>query len=356
MPGKTWRPPEDLKKAGLEPWMDKVDILSGQNWKFAISQAIRESDYFIALLSTKSVSKRSYVQKEFRHALEELDKIPPNEIYVIPVRLDDCDVPYEKLRDLQWTDLFPSYNDGLKKILEILCPSKPAPSSRRNVPRILIPLFIVCAVVAVGIYLSVSISTTSTLKQPVSTSTTSLPVTSEQPKPEPTETPAPREEHEPEYRLRSKPKTLSNDDVKAMLAKYSFFDSDWNKSGNFKNDFTDNGDGTVTDRATGLMWQQSGSEKRIFRKDRQACIEKLNKEKFAGYDDWRLPTLEELASLLEPEEQNGLYIDPMFDRRQRWCWSADKQNSGSAWLVHFFYGSVYWSNVDYNGYVRAVRS
>ncbi len=63
---------DDLKEAGLDPWMDKSDIVPGQNWKFAISQAIRESEYFIALLSSESVSKRGYVQKEFGHALDDI--------------------------------------------------------------------------------------------------------------------------------------------------------------------------------------------------------------------------------------------------------------------------------------------
>jgi hypothetical protein len=55
--------------------------------------------------------------------------------------------------------------------------------------------------------------------------------------------------------LRSAPKTLSADDVKAMLRRYDFFDNIWHKNGDFENDFVYHGDGTVTDRATGLTWQ-----------------------------------------------------------------------------------------------------
>jgi len=157
--------------------------------------------------------------------------------------------------------------------------------------------------------------------------------------------------------LREEPQTLSEEDIKSMLKKYNFFDSLRNKSGDFKNDFKNNGDGTVTDRVTGLMWQKSGSEKSMEYEKALAYINELNREGFAGHKDWRLPTIEELASLLESREMNGdLYIDPVFDRKQGWCWSADKRSSGSAWSVGFYDGLVLWFSIDYDYYVRAVRS
>ena len=57
---------EDLKAAGVEPWLDREDLLPGQKWKYAIKKAIRESDYFLTLLSDRAVSKRGFVQKEQR--------------------------------------------------------------------------------------------------------------------------------------------------------------------------------------------------------------------------------------------------------------------------------------------------
>ncbi|MBW2573098.1 MAG: DUF1566 domain-containing protein, partial [Deltaproteobacteria bacterium] len=59
--------------------------------------------------------------------------------------------------------------------------------------------------------------------------------------------------------LRSQAKQISDKDVKAMLTTYNFFDRTKNPGGAFVNDFVDNGNGTVTDRATGLMWQKDGS-------------------------------------------------------------------------------------------------
>ncbi len=163
---------------------------------------------------------------------------------------------------------------------------------------------------------------------------------------------------EPDVRLRSRPRTLSEEDCEKMVAEHNFYDSSWNKSGDFENDFVKSSDGkTVTDRKTGLMWQQSGSDEGMTYKDAQAYVRKLNSRQFAGHSDWRLPTIEELASLMENREMNGdLYIDPVFDKKQRYCWSADKTTSGSAWVALFYDGDVYWDGVDSKNYVRAVRS
>ncbi len=119
-----------------------------------------------------------------------------------------------------------------------------------------------------------------------------------------------------------------------------------------ENDYEDNGDGTVTDHATGLMWEKSGSDKFLSFEEAKEYVSRLN---LAGYRDWRLPTLEELMSLLEPEKQeNGRYINPVFDEKQWWCWSSDRRLSGGAWGVYFYFGSVDWD--DFNYYVRCVRA
>ncbi len=163
---------------------------------------------------------------------------------------------------------------------------------------------------------------------------------------------------EPDVRLRSQPRTLSDEDCKKMVAEHNFYDKYKNESGDFENDFVKSSDGkTVTDRKTGLMWQQSGSDEGMTYKDAQAYVRKLNSRQFAGHSDWRLPTIEELASLMENREMNGdLHIDPVFDKKQRWCWSADKGASGSAWLANFYYGIVGRLFVDGSSHVRAVRS
>jgi len=165
----------------------------------------------------------------------------------------------------------------------------------------------------------------------------------------------------PKDRLRSEPLTISDDEIVKVCrfekVEVELISGDkldvWEPLKYVQNNYEDNGDGCITDHATGLMWQQSGSDG--FKESSRAYVDKLNRERFAGYSDWRLPTIEELASLLEPEEQsNGLYIDPIFDKKQPWCWSADKRSSGGSWSVYFLEGGVYWNDVDNE--VRAVRS
>ncbi|MBD3306553.1 TIR domain-containing protein, partial [candidate division KSB3 bacterium] len=112
----------DLKQAGVVPWIDCEDLLPGQRWKVAINQALRESTYVIALLSSRSLSKRGYVQKELKKALDMLDEFSPEDIFLIPVRLDDCEPVDEKLQRLHRADLFPDYQIGLEKILRVLVP------------------------------------------------------------------------------------------------------------------------------------------------------------------------------------------------------------------------------------------
>jgi hypothetical protein len=109
-----------LKNSGLKPWLDKESIMAGQNWKNAINNGIKNSRYFIPIFSSNSVEKRGYVQKEFKYALDVFDEYSESQIYVIPVRLDDCSVPYEKLEDINYVDLFPSWEEGIKRILEAM--------------------------------------------------------------------------------------------------------------------------------------------------------------------------------------------------------------------------------------------
>ena len=108
---------DDLKKAGLNLWLDKESLIAGQNWKMAINKAINKSRYFIPIFSSVSVAKRGYVQKEFKYALDVIDEFPESQIFIIPVRLNDCEIPYEKLEDIEHVDLFPDWNEGLQRIL-----------------------------------------------------------------------------------------------------------------------------------------------------------------------------------------------------------------------------------------------
>lgn len=107
-----------LSKNYAYPWMDAFDLLPGDEWEWKIKLNIKMADFFIALLSNHSVSKRGYVQKELKLALSVLEQIPEGEIFLIPVRLDDCLVP-ESLKDKHWLDWSsPNSQDRLVKAIK----------------------------------------------------------------------------------------------------------------------------------------------------------------------------------------------------------------------------------------------
>jgi len=127
----------------------------------------------------------------------------------------------------------------------------------------------------------------------------------------------------PKVKLRSVP---DEDflDLEKIVYKHNFFIKLLNERGDFPNDFVDNGDGTVTDRVTGLMWQKGGSSSVLYYSDAQEYVSSLNKERFSGYNDWRIPTSEELCSLVERDvNERGQHIDNLFHGKQKICWSLD---------------------------------
>ena len=111
---------QDLAKEGVASWIDTEKLLPGMEWKSAIRRAIREARFFIILLSGHSVSGRGYVQKEIREALEVLDEFPDSEVFIIPARVEPCSVTHQRLADIQWVDLFLSYEEGLRKIIRTI--------------------------------------------------------------------------------------------------------------------------------------------------------------------------------------------------------------------------------------------
>ncbi len=166
------------------------------------------------------------------------------------------------------------------------------------------------------------------------------------------------------YTLRSVGKSnLSTEAVKNMLKEQDFFCKtgyDWsNPQGRgMTNDFVLQASGKVVlDRATDLMWQQAGSPEYMTYEEAQAYVAQLNRDNFAGYANWRLPTLEEAMSLMEPSELNAdLYIDAKFDKTQRYIWTADKESAGVAWVAYFDSGECFRNAVGYDNFVRAVRA
>jgi hypothetical protein len=82
-----------LVAAGMDPWIDEESLLPGQDWNVEIRAALRRSDAIIVCLSNHSVTKVGYVQKEIKYALDVADEQPEGAIFLIPARIDDCQIP-----------------------------------------------------------------------------------------------------------------------------------------------------------------------------------------------------------------------------------------------------------------------
>ncbi len=108
----------DLKNGELNPWLDKEELLPGQNWDKEIKKAVKKCRFFLPMFSSRSVEKRGYVQREFRLGIDTLEEIPEDQIFIIPIRIDDCQIPFEKLSKIQYQDLFPDWNRGLQRIIK----------------------------------------------------------------------------------------------------------------------------------------------------------------------------------------------------------------------------------------------
>jgi TIR domain-containing protein len=126
---------EDLMKAGETIWWDR-DIKPGQDWKFAIRQAIKQSYAILLCLSEESQRRTvSGIYPEALDAIAAYREYSPGSIFLIPVRLSDCEIPpveidaTRTLERLQYVDLFPasSWTDGISLLVEAikLSPHRP---------------------------------------------------------------------------------------------------------------------------------------------------------------------------------------------------------------------------------------
>lgn len=111
---------DGIAEAEVSPWMDKDNLLPGQDWPRAIRRAIEISDAFVACFSTHSIAKRGPFQSELRWALRCARRMPLDETFVIPVRFDPCCVPRQIQERSQYVDLFPDWDAGVKKVVKAL--------------------------------------------------------------------------------------------------------------------------------------------------------------------------------------------------------------------------------------------
>ena len=105
----------------IDPWLDEEKLLPGQDWDLEIEKAVESSDAVIVCVSGRSVTKEGYVQKEIRKVLDIALEKPEETIFIIPLRLDDCELP-RRLRSLHYVDYFPAEKSDqvYKKLLQSL--------------------------------------------------------------------------------------------------------------------------------------------------------------------------------------------------------------------------------------------
>ena len=96
-----------LKSEGwIDVWLDEEKLFPGQDWNYEIEKAVDEADIILACLTKGSVSKEGYVQRELRIVLDLADYKHEGSLFIIPVRLEECEPP-RRLRAWQYADYFP---------------------------------------------------------------------------------------------------------------------------------------------------------------------------------------------------------------------------------------------------------
>lgn len=109
-----------LAEVGFSPWLDNKKLLPGQNWPRSIEMAIESSDFFVACFSRQSVSKRGTFHSELRFALECGSRVPLDEIFFIPVRIEECVLPGRIAQVIQYVDLFPDWGEGWSRLVKTM--------------------------------------------------------------------------------------------------------------------------------------------------------------------------------------------------------------------------------------------
>jgi len=121
-----------LQADGANPWLDEEDLVPGQDWQAEIKIAVRSSAIVLVFLSQTSIAKSGFVHREIGLALDVADEQPPNTIFVIPARLEECELP-ERLGRFHAVDLFqPRGYEKLLRALRVKGVLSPAPAREGN--------------------------------------------------------------------------------------------------------------------------------------------------------------------------------------------------------------------------------
>jgi hypothetical protein len=237
----VWEIYHRLKALGIQPWMDTENLRGGEVWETAIETAIEQCELFVACLSSHSVSKRGVIQQELKTALSLWRRKLPDDVYVIPVRVDDCNVP-RSLSLFHWVDLFE--DRGWHRLLDAIT---------NGLQR-------------AGVFHRLQLREKAQALSPADVDT-----------------------------LLKKLDVLSYDAIHKDHNPYT----PWNPGGNEMSSTLELvGDGQVMlDKTTGLCWLR-GNVRNVDFPDANRLIHSLCEQPAESWKGWRLPTLEEALSLI----------------------------------------------------------
>jgi hypothetical protein len=149
-----------------------------------------------------------------------------------------------------------------------------------------------------------------------------------------------------------------DEDVAEIIKKWNFYDGDLNTGGSFENNLVSCGKkGVIVDQRTALMWQTHGLEISSLR-TMNRMVEELNEKGFAGFNDWRLPSIEEAMSLMDQEANfKDIHLQDCFSKEQPFIFVAAQRKPGGCWFVDYKHGRAFWSSGTIpGGFGRLCRS
>ncbi|QGY39682.1 protein kinase [Pseudodesulfovibrio cashew] len=159
------------------------------------------------------------------------------------------------------------------------------------------------------------------------------------------------ERHAPDWTPRDVPIKVP---LKAARERFAL-DELWRPTEYGQGDFLDHYDGTVLDRATGLIWEKYGSRYPLTWERAHQHVARLNKHAYGNRTDWRLPTVEELTTLFTGRTEPGDFCQQSaFDPRKARLWSADTKAFSAAWYADAELGFVWWQDRTCRFFARAV--
>jgi hypothetical protein len=394
-----------LEQQRVRCWIAPRDIGPGAEWGEAIVSAI-ESSRVMVLIFSASANESPQIRREVERAVH-------NNVAIVPMRIENV-LPQKSLEyfidAVQWLDAFDKpLGDYLEILVGVVKGILGVPDLARDAVRDTMPAkkkgsrFIwLCVFGGIAVVLLVVLSLSSWLRERGGAAKGAATAGSNVAAP-----PAARLSTVPTgpngtsaansavansatgksggavraaaaFHLRSEKRTISVDEAKVMVVTQKFFRADWNAGGKglehqYETKAVQNVL-VVVDHATGLMWQRGGSGFIVQggMKGAEEYVRGLNTKKFAGFDDWRLPTLEEAMSLMTPPEKGqpgevndgdghivkGVdHIDASFENSAApFLWTSDVQSPARGWVVYFWDGICDSESLEFNAYVRAVRS